>query len=503
LQDTAGNSTSGSEVAEKDNVKEESTGTESEEVKEGGASDKVTTPKGKEKKTKEKTVPVSKGTSSTTSGTAKRKAGTTGGSDISRGNTRSNYVLAHMNLREGTVKEAFSDLALTVTAGPQGGQSGTINCHAPIVSVRCSKIDKALKDRYDQGKGKKAKPMPKKKGLDLRGSDAVTISRVLDYLYSDECPWLPKLKPLDLLNLVIAARRYSLDRLVWICENQILETMGLDNIIALLKGADELKDDRIRKFCMDYMLQADTFKEFVLRKDLTNELGMELFSELVTMNATAAATGGTKQLEKLGDCPPGRIKDDFKELYNSMLYSDASVKLDGENIQFHKAILAAASKHIYENFSKAKLTAGQSDDVSETLEISKEQRFHDKLSADAFRSLLKFVYYGDTDIDALPACFLIPFVRYYGLNELQELCEKVIQQSVTNSKVVLKIMAVTYLAIMAAREDMRDRLRKDCLSHCMSHLKDINLSEIKQMDKDYALDLALDLLIACQKTFAK
>jgi len=230
---------------------------------------------------------------------------------------------------------------------------------------------------------------------------------------------------------------------------------------------------------------------------------MELFSELVTMNATAAATGGTKQLEKLGDCPPGRIKDDFKELYNSMLYSDASVKLDGENIQFHKAILAAASKHIYENFSKAKLTAGQSDDVSETLEISKEQRFHDKLSADAFRSLLKFVYYGDTDIDALPACFLIPFVRYYGLNELQELCEKVIQQSVTNSKVVLKIMAVTYLAIMAAREDMRDRLRKDCLSHCMSHLKDINLSEIKQMDKDYALDLALDLLIACQKTFAK
>jgi len=270
-----------------------------------------------------------------------------------------------------------------------------------------------------------------------------------------------------------------------------------------LKGADELKDQRIRKFCLDYLLQPDTFKEFVLRKDLTNELGMELFSELVTVNATAAATGGVKPMEKIGDCPTGRMKEDFKELYETMLYADASVRLDGETIQFHKAILSATSKHIYENFSKGKLSAGQIEDVGECLEINKEQRFYDKISAEAFRSLLKYVYYGDTTIEALPACLLIPFVRYYGLNELQELCEKVIQQSVHDSKVVLKIMAVTYLAIMAAREDMRDKLRKDCLVHCVQNLKDVNLSEIKTMDKDFALDLALDLLNACQKTFAK
>jgi len=138
----------------------------------------------------------------------------------------------------------------------------------------------------------------------------------------------------------------------------------------------------------------------------------------------------------------------------------------------------------------------------EFLDLEKDQRFNEKLSAEAFRSMLKFVYYGDPDIEALPACLLIPFVRYYGMNELQELCEKKIQQSVSNSKVVLKIMAVTYLAIMAAREDMKDRLRKECISHVISHLKEVNLAEIRSMDKDFALELALDLLLACQKNFA-
>jgi len=271
--------------------------------------------------------------------------------------------------------------------------------------------------------------------------------------------------------------------------------------LPFLKAANELKDDRIRKFCYDFLLLPDTFKDFVIRKDLTSDLGMELFTELVTMNATQA--GQVKTMEKLGDCPPPRIREDFKELYGNMLYADACVVLGGETIQFHKAVLAAGSKHIYENFNKAKVTSGQLEDVSECLELTRDQRFYEKMSPDAFRSLLKFLYYGDPDIEPLPACLLIPFAKYYGMNELQELCEKIIQQSVSNSKVVLKIMAVTYLAIMAAREDMRDKLRKDCIAHCMAHLKDINLTEIRSYDAEYSLHLALDLLLACQKTFAK
>jgi len=411
------------------------------------------------------------------------------------------YPLPHFNLREGTMKDAFADLSLNIVAGSAGGPSGTVSAHAYIASVRCPKFDKALKDRYGTGKDKKKK-IPKKKSLDLRGSDTTTINRLLDYLYSDECYNIAKLKPIDLLNLIIAARRYSLDRLVWMIENEVLRVLSLDNVVTFLKAANELKDDRIRKFCMDFLLLPDSFKDFVLRKDLTTDLGMELFTELVTLNATQAAQG-PKQMEKLGDCPTAKIRDDFKDLYTNMLYADACVNLQGETIQFHKAILAAGSKHIYENFNKAKVTSGQLEDVSECLELTKEQRFYEKVSPDAFRSLLRFLYYGETDIEALPACLLIPFAKFYGMNELQELCEKKIQQNISNSKVVLKIMAVTYLAIMAAREDMRDRLRKECIAHCMTHLKDINLAEIRNYESEYALHLALDLLLACQKTFAK
>jgi len=419
--------------------------------------------------------------------------------------SQAQVILTHINLREGHQKEAFADLELAIAPNPTSkkeAQGGTLQSHAAIVSVRCAKFDKALKERYEVGKGKKAKPIPKRKNLDLRGTDVPTASRVLDYLYSDEATWLPKLKPVDLINLALAARRYSLDRLEWICENHILEIMNLENIVTFYKYSSEVKDEKIKKFSQDFLLYPETFKEFVLRKDLTNDLGMELFSELVTMNAMSAATGPVSKMDKeklLGACPAGKIKEDFKELYQNMIYHDGTVRLDNENITFHKAILAGSSKQIFESFNRGKLTAGALEECNDFLELSKDQRFEGRISAEAFKSMLKFIYYGDVDVEPLPACLLIPFVRFYGLNELQEVCEKIIAQSVTNSKVVLKIMAVTYLAIMAAREDMRDRLRKECVTHIVSHLPEVNLSEIKNMDKEFALDLAIELLIACQK----
>jgi len=448
----------------------------------------------KTKKKKKPTKPSRGGAKKTTKESSKRtiRAG--------------KYPLTHINLRDGLQKDAFADLFMNITAGPVG-QSGTSACHSYIVSMRCPKLDKALKDRYGNKKKK-----TKKKTLDLKGCDIASVNRVFDYLYHDELPYLHKLKPLSLLYFAIAAKAYNLERLIWIIENQVLDILCLDNVVPLLKGANDLKDDRVRKFCMDFLLLPETFKEFVLRKDLTTDLGMELFSELVTLNATAAAGGkiidtkgkkGGHAIADLGDCPTAKIRDDFKELYNTMLYADAFVRLDNQTIKFHKAILAAASKPLYDALSKAKLTAGQLDDVSDTLEFTKDQRFYEKLSAEAFKSLLKFVYYGDTGVEALPACLLIPFVREYGMKDLQELCEKVIQASVTDSNVALKIMAVTYLAIMRSREDMRDKLRKECIGHIVTHLKEIDFLEIKNMEKDFSLDLAVDLLMSCQTTYSK
>jgi len=64
-----------------------------------------------------------------------------------------------------------------------------------------------------------------------------------------------------------------------------------------------------------------------------------------------------------------------------------------------------------------------------------------------------------------------------------------------------KILSVTYLAMMAAREEMRDKLRKDCVAHIASHLKEIDMEEIKKLDKEISLDVAVDVLIGCQKRF--
>lgn len=52
---------------------------------------------------------------------------------------------------------------------------------------------------------------------------------------------------------------------------------------------------------------------------------------------------------------------------------------------------------------------------------------------------------------------------------------------------------------MASKEEMREKLKKECINHIMNHLREVDMTEIKQLDSAYALELAVDLLLACQK----
>jgi hypothetical protein len=71
------------------------------------------------------------------------------------------------------------------------------------------------------------------------------------------------------------------------------------------------------------------------------------------------------------------------------------------------------------------------------------------ISADSFRAMLKYVYFGDTNFSSLIACELIPFSHDYGLEKLQDICEQKIQGPLENTT-ALPILSTTYLIQMEA-----------------------------------------------------
>ncbi|KAL6069468.1 Kelch motif [Balamuthia mandrillaris] len=405
--------------------------------------------------------------------------------------------LSHINLRKGAgLKTAFHDLNLAVNIS--GGGTTALGAHTSIVTARCPQFHKTIKEQQEKRKKKGKAPIQ----LDVRAHDVASVNYLLDFLYCDKVEF-PKMSPIDVLHLIIVARAYGLNRLRWIAEDYLLQIINMKNVVELLKQSSTLGEKTVKCICLDFLLEPEHFAQFVQLKESINTLGLELFQEVVAINATKATTG--PQTEDRGSCPPSTLRKDFKKLYETMEYSDSFVKLEAKNIPFHKAILAAHSKKLAKAFSEKKKENAKASDEDmtdvlklvdltvQTLPPGKKKAF--RMSEAAFRSMLKYVYYGETEIDPLPACELVNWAHHYDMSALKKLCEQHIQNGITPG-FVINIMAVTYLAIMRERADMMS-LRQQCIQFAMENLASIKLERIRDMDG--ALDIAIDLLLACQK----
>ena len=114
------------------------------------------------------------------------------------------------------------------------------------------------------------------------------------------------------------------------------------------------------------------------------------------------------------------------------------------------------------------------------------------MSADAFRAMLRFVYYGDANIPPLAACELIAFCRMFGMGDLHRLCESIIKANV-NGATVVDVLGVTYLKHMSEREEAQ-ALRKSAMAYLINNLTSVDLSSLRKMDPH----IALDVLFAAQ-----
>eukprot|EP01094_Clydonella_sp_ATCC50884_P015243 TRINITY_DN25827_c0_g1_i1.p1 TRINITY_DN25827_c0_g1~~TRINITY_DN25827_c0_g1_i1.p1 ORF type:complete len:380 (+),score=188.46 TRINITY_DN25827_c0_g1_i1:151-1290(+) len=347
---------------------------------------------------------------------------------------------------------SYSDLSLIVGRDK-------VYSHRCIVSIRCEEI---LPLPVQDAKKKKIKDKGSVTLKDGVPNQAILV-KVLEYLYTGKVNF-PKMDPPAILQLRKAGTHYKLDRLSWLCESYFMETMSMENIFHVLKAAADTKEEMIKDFCLKYAL--NHYNDFVTNKDGLRVLGIDLFQEVVASQAHQPKFDAVELRAE----PPCTLLADLERLYSLMPYADTKVSVDGDVINCHRSILAAASEKL-----------GNLVSSGSNVEIK-------NLSAPAFRAVLKFLYYGDTDIPTLPACELVPWARSNDLNELMKVCEDKIRGDV-QTDTVLGILEVAYMAEVAHKSDLVEELKNKAFPFILAHLKEIDLGPLKGMQPVIAQDI--------------
>lgn len=362
------------------------------------------------------------------------------------------YPMIVLSFKKLLLDDTFADLVIKV-----GNE--TVQAHAAIVSSRCEELLGPPQDTQS----KKAR-----KKLEVKIKDGAIppgiITKVLEFLYTGMVDF-PKLTDKEILSLVSAARYFKLSRLAYLCERWLREHMTIESVFHLLKVATDLKEERVKGFCLQFAL--GHYNEFISNKDGIYILGIELFQEVVA----AFQTNPQPPQEMRPEDHPDTLLDDFKRMYEGMPYSDITFMIRNESIRCHKAVLAAHSEAFVNTIFK-----------DESLV---------RLTPAAFHTMLRFTYYGDDEVEPLPACELVDFSRKYKLPSLLRICEDKIRCSVAMDT-VLPILSIAYLPA-DGKQDLVEELKSKCFPFILQNLSKVDLKMIQASHPLLVIDLLFEL----------
>eukprot|EP00164_Ancoracysta_twista_P000299 GFYU01000419.1.p1 GENE.GFYU01000419.1~~GFYU01000419.1.p1 ORF type:complete len:424 (-),score=92.29 GFYU01000419.1:136-1407(-) len=107
-----------------------------------------------------------------------------------------------------------------------------------------------------------------------------TFKIFLEYLYTDELPNLPSEM---LIEVFVAADRYTINRLKDLCVRDIKDSVSDENIVRLLTVADRHHSEALKNYCLDYIVEhresvstLPEFDELASTPDLLLEVTKEL-----------------------------------------------------------------------------------------------------------------------------------------------------------------------------------------------------------------------------------
>lgn len=352
----------------------------------------------------------------------------------------------------------YSDLTIKVG-------KDEVRAHRCVIALRCENI-LPMPDFND-----KKKKIKDKQSVTIKesGVSAKEIQKVLEYLYTGQVQF-PKMNYNDILTLSKAAKSLQLKRLTYMCEQYLRDVLSMDNIFDILKAAHNLQEPTIESFAKSFAL--GHYAEFVSNKQGLHILGLDLFQEVVTAFQTFASAGGPGT-PTIGDPPEDTLFSDLRRMFDTMPFADVKFNFEGEQISCHKAILSAWSEKFKANLKEAPPSGVQV-----------------RLTAEGFKQMIRFLYYGDDNIEPLPACELVGYARSMDLGDLVTVCENKIRNSIS-VQTVLDILKVAYSPDMAQKQDLVEELKSKTWPFIMDHFTEIDLLPLRGMLKQISQDLLL------------
>jgi len=171
------------------------------------------------------------------------------------------------------------------------------------------------------------------------------------------------------------------------------------------------------------------------------------------------------------------IVEDFKRVYTSQATKDVSFLIQGTEVKAHKAILIDQSTEFAalinnpDEGKEQKRTAGG--------QITLEK--YPNVSAQAFESMLRLMYYSNEDFEMHHACQMYLFAREYNLVKLSLLIEKIVSCGEVSAITVLPLLDVAYNPLMAENPELQTRLKDNGMNYVIQNVDKIDFAPLQNM----------------------
>lgn len=259
--------------------------------------------------------------------------------------------------------------------------------------------------------------------------------------------------------------------------------MTLDTVFIILKQAVMLKMEDVKATAIKYI--HENWGQVATNREGMELIGLEMFQELTISMQTFQASGTQQNTENrrssiaANQLVVNSLISDFREIYRDRMFTDGEAIFgDAPPVKFHRAILAAYSKPLFNIITQSK-----------TKQISFQG-----LTPVAINDLIQFVYFAKTDLDPLGSCALIEHaISQLGLINLRDHCFNSIANGISLAS-VLPILRVTYLP--HAKHRTTTKLRETLHKFICDHFDQVDIPSIRKLEPsiDVGYEILADLL---------
>lgn len=310
------------------------------------------------------------------------------------------------------------------------------------------------------------------------------FNMVLDYIYTDRVDPTEKDKEpaspasvLLVLEVLRLALRLNIPRLRGLCARYLRAQLCYVNVLHALEAAHAANLNCIKEYCLRFVVKDYNFTPIVMSHEF-ELMDKSLMVEVIRrrQQPSSKQVNTTSQQDYDEEITGTTLEQDMSVLLsNGSELADVRLKIGGTLRPAHRSVLAARAAYFEAMFRS----------FSPQDNIVNIQICHTIPSEEAFESLLRYIYYGDTNMPTEDSLYLFQAPIYYGFtnNRLQVFCKHNLQSNVTPENV---------LAILQAADRMRAADIKDYALKMILH----NFSLVARQDaiKNLPQPLLVDII---------